>query len=828
MTRKLRIVLGIILAVKLLAVLAGSYPFDFATFVYQPRSFFEYGVNPMFYWNKGLPLLGIFYSQYALYQLLVSGLTHSLENTVLVHLAYKILMFAADVLTAFFLSKIIRIITDREDLARYGALVWLLNPFLLWSVELQGSYAIFAVLFSTISLWLFQTRRHTAATIFLGLSASVYYYAAVFVPFYALKLAYENRRRAVRQIMLVGATFCATIALLYLPYFFSAALAHELVQSLFYHAAPNASQFVSATPLPNYSLLKLPFYLVKHYFPTNLNAPQLFKIAGLITLVAGLAVGFMVLKTLRAYLRKKIYNLYRRRKIYDDERFIYDLLIAVTLFLLLVGNFQDHYLIWVFPFMVICGVAYRRHYLLRNMLVLSFLAILLILGANNLGIYFLDIVPFGTVNAYLAQSSVLLAVGGFAILLLLATNLFVSRLRRASINFIVGDYNWAILPVAFSVIIGLVSLMALGSSLIHHTHSKLGSDQIVYNFVYNSTGVSTGGVTSTANASLDIKDADFSAEPSGQKLAPNQYINPDRLKSPWFLYTWGGKADNIGSIVKVGQSNSLQLSPTTPVSAQLNFGKTRSWLRVYPDRNYQFEVLVKNNGLNAGDFGASVRFVDDTNKVIPGSDITLDSTGQSMAPGWITYAVDFVPPSAADFAEPTFTVDTLKDKSFVPGGSVQFAQPQLQDVNVYQTVVYHGLTATSNDADIKQFILSQPAVNYFDFMLTVPRDNYAESFVGASINGCSLNGAKFDAASFNFVTRLASGCFKKNNSNTLAFTTANYPYTPSAQISLVHKGNPKSQITYHRAAYVIFAISGSLLTATSLIAAGVTIKRLVE
>lgn len=809
----------------MLALLAGSYPFDFASFAYQSRSFFEYGVHPLFYWNKGLPLLGLFYSQYSLYQLAVNWLTHSQENTVLLHFFYKFAFFAADILTAYFLAKIITTITGRQELARYGAFVWLLNPFLFWSVEFQGSYAIVAVLFSTVSLWLFLERKYAAAAVFLGLSASVYYYAAVFLPFYAIKLAYETKRHAVRRAALLVLIFCAAIAVFYLPYFFNAQFAHDLVQSLFYHSAPNASQFAKATPLPNYSLLKLPFYLVTHYFPTNQSAPRLFKVAGLITLLGVLAVGILALKTLRLYLRKKIYSLYSRRKTYDDERFIYDLLIAVTLFLLLIGNFQDHYLVWVFPYMVICAVAYRRHYMLRNMLLLAFAALFVIIGTNNLGVYLLDIIPFGTINVYLGQTQFVLALGGFVIMLLLATNLFVAHFKKSGTAYVLEeDYGWAMLPVAFCVVMGAVSLTALVMAANSHALAKLGSDAIVYDFAYAPATISAANTTTTVNRNVGIKDATFAAESPG-RIKPNHYLNP--RKSPWFLYNWQGPAANIASIVAASQGNSLKIAPKTPVGLQLNFGKSRSVMPVYNDRFYRFAVYIKNNGLAPNDYKASVRFVDQFNTVVPASDILLKPAPGAPASGsWVKYSADFIPPVNAFFVEPNFTVNIPQGARIAPGANVQFARPSLQDINMYQTITYAGLAATSNNGDINKYILAKPAIRYFGFTAVVPRDNYAEKLTGVSLNGCVTHDARFSGEEFDFTAQLKPACYKRNAANTLTFTTVNYAQQPRAQISLAHNPNGTSTVNYHRAAYKVFAAAGGVLSLLALAAVIVIIRKL--
>lgn len=806
LTKKYTLALVAVLVAKAAAVVAGSYPYDFASYVYQSRSYFEYGLNPLFYWNKGMPLLGIFYSQYALYQFAVRMLTHSLENTVLLHIMYKFVFFACDILTAYVIAKIIQHITGKADLARYGALVWLFNPFILWSVEFQGSYAIIAVLFSCLSLLLFLRGKYVLSTICLALGASVYYYAAIFLPFYAVKRAYEAKRRPITNGVIIVLIFIGTSALCYLPYFFNAQFAHDLYLSLVYHSAPNASQFAQATPLPTYSLLNFPFYIARHYFPTNLNAPGLFKVAGLITLLGILIVAIAALNTVRVYLRKKIYSLYSRHKIYTDERFIYDQLIVVTLFLLLVGNLQDHYLTWVFPYMIICAIAYGRQFLLRTVLLISYTILFIILGTNNVGTYLLDIIPYGTISAFLEQPQPLLALCGFAIMILLAVNIFVTRLKKSRTT---ESYDWALVPVALCVVIGCISLAAIVIAPSLHKPSILGSDSIEYDFsIVHTKQTQTNDGTSVQP--IPIRDGGFTAEMPGD-LRPNYYLAPG--KSPWYLYSWDGPANDVASVVvDSAKGNSIAFTPKEPVSTQLNFGNYRTVLPVDAYHAYNFSVFVRSNNLPTNEFKASVRFIDQQGNVIPASDITLNPTHKTVDPGWEEYAATFSPPINAFYVEPNLTVSIPQNTAITPGTSVQFRSPALQEVKQYKTITYDHLAAASNNDDVTRYVLSPPTAHYFEYSVFIPKNDLSEDVQHISLNNCTAQDIRFNGELFGYTAQFNSSCYARNGDNKLQYTTVNYTQTPQTLVSLVHTANPVSTVNYHHTIYRDFLAAGVVLT----------------
>ena len=718
---------------------------------------------------------------------------------------YKFIFFACDILTAYIISKIILHITQKSELAWTGALIWLLNPFVLWSAEFQGSYAIVAVVFSTLSLLLFLKGKYVLSTICLALGASVYYYAAIFVPFYAVKRAYEAKRNPFSSATAIVLVFIGATVLCYLPYFFNAQFAHDLLISLVYHSAPNASQFAQATPLPTYSLLNFPFYAARHYFPTNLNAPGLFKVAGLITLLGIAAVAVAALNTTRVYLRKKIYSLYTRRKIYTDERFIFDHLIVVTIFLLLVGNLQDHYLTWVFPYMVIGAVAYGRQYLLRSMLLISYITLFIILGTNNIGTYLLDIIPYGSISAFLQQAQPLLALSGFAIMLLLAFNLFVSRSKKSSMP---ENFNWATAPITLCILIGGISVAAILITPSLHNPSKLGSDAIEYDFSIIHTKESQVN-DGTKTTTIPIKDSSFTNETFGY-LAPNHFLNQD--KSPWFLYSWDGPANETASIAKTPHGNSIVFAPKTPVSTQLNFGDNREVLPVDAYHAYTFSVYIKSNQLRSNEYKASVRFIDQKDNVIPASDMTLSSNSTATNNTWQLYDLTFTPPLDAFYVEPNLTLSIPQNTPVQSGAAVQFMDPILQQVKQYETLTYDHLSAQSNNSDVNKYVLAQPTVRYFDFSVFIPKDNLSENVDRINLNNCTTQAIRFNEQLFGYTAQFAPSCYSRNSDNKLSFTTVNYIQTPEAIISLVHTPNTVSTVNYHHTAYKVFLIAGISLS----------------
>jgi hypothetical protein len=791
----------LVLTVKLLAVAAGSYPFDFATYVYQGRSFFQYGIPALFLWNKGMPLLGLFYGQYSIYQLFIRLFSNGHENTLLVHIIFKLPLLASDILTAFFIKKIIFMMTNNERLSLYGSYFWLINPFLLWSIEFQGSYAVLAAMCSVISVYYLLKGNYKISIIFLVGSVSIYYYSAIFLPFYILKYAKQKNISFIKSVFNLGTVFIITTLLFYLPYIFSVDFTKELLSSLLNHSAPNAPAFAQSIPLPNFSILKIPYYIFRHNFPTNISSPKTFVIAQLLTLVGLLLIGH--LSILRLIKLKSLRE-------YSNELFLADLTISTTIFLVLVGNFQDHYLTLLMPFLIISALSFSLPLILNNTYFLSFIVLVGILGVGNVGIYLIDIIPFGTISIFMPLSSFSVALGGFTVLAILIFNLFAihhfQKLRSMRSQISLLKFLLA-LSFCFYIALGIISFAAIVDSLSLHTQLKLGSDSNVYSFTYKPI-VKTSIRSNSIQNSIEPKDIDF----SNSQLGNLKYGNSKKNYGSWIIYDIKGNG-NYASFTKTSAGTSLVLHPNVSGSDfQVNLGGNvaTKLVRIDPFELYKISYKVNFNGIRNNDLYPSIRFGTSNNKIIAGSDIYLKPTYNNRGVV-IGYYTNFEAPQNAYYVEPVITLNTLTSPTHRLLSNVSLSDFSLGKISYYQTFEYKNLT-TQNNIDVNKYLLQSTAKKYFVFQISILQKNAVQNIKSVNLNNCKENQSQIENGYI--VTNFNSSCVHSRSKNNLDVTTINNP-APSVQISLVHKMNTISSVNYHTKIFWAYAALGLVIVILS-------------
>jgi hypothetical protein len=799
--KSLKILLGIVFLVKLLAVFAGSFPFDFATYVYQGRSYFEYGIPALFYWNKGMPLLGIFYGQYSAYQFIINHLFGGTENTLLMHIVFKLPLFALDVVCALYIKKILKIVTHKDSIAKLGLIFWTLNPFLLWSIEFQGSYAIIAACFSVISIYYLLKDKTFLSILFLVASASVYYYTLIFLPFYLLKNIAQAKNITYADTFKTMAYFVGLLLLFYLPYFFNITFAKSLIASLLNHSAPNSSPYTSAIQLPNYSILKIPYYLIYHHFPTNLTSPRIFLLAKLLTFVSLFLIAIIALV--------RFFKL-RKYKYYSDMSLLKDLTIITAIFLVFVGGFQDHYITLLMPLIILVGFAAEYVDVLICISYISFVTLLLILSSGNLGIYLLDILPFGIINIFIPLEDYTQALAGFTVIVLfigIVLSIIFKKNGKGHLNLI---KPLLLLSIMFYAFIGVISFISIVDSLALHSNRILGADTGAYNFVYKPNNIKIESSHGTfKNASLGIDD--FKVEPDeALRSGLNRQAN-----STWVLYNIRGGSNNTASFSDVNGSNTLSLSPDISGSTfQVNLGGSKS-KNLIPIRRlafYNISTKVSFIGVQSKDLRVSIRYADINKKIIPASDLILKLLPTHQKNTFI-YSTNFIVPDNAYYLEPLYTLTTAKNNTNTPQ-RIEISNLNLTNPQYYQTFTYKDIKAASNNNQINSYIVSKPSNKYFMIHFTVKQNSEIEKIASATLNDCRP--ISDNLINHYFLIDFKANCLN-SPSNQLRLTTINYP-APVYQISLVHSTSSIHTVRYNKPLFFVLSIFGILMFLVSFFA----------
>jgi hypothetical protein len=235
---KLGFILGLGIAVRLVLMPISAHPFDvyvwytisqrvlnYGPFYLQgfPPLWYHYMMVPLAYTYAGLatvfssgviPMSSVpsafnFYPSYSVQ--VIPGL--------LFDFVVKVPFLISDVLVTLLLYKIVKELTKSKRAAETAALLWFLNPFVIWISAVWGMWDTLPVLFSLAALYLVSKKRFAFSAVCLSLGVALKLYPALFL----LPLAfYLYRSSAVSERWKNFAKFYGVFAgaslILFLPY----------------------------------------------------------------------------------------------------------------------------------------------------------------------------------------------------------------------------------------------------------------------------------------------------------------------------------------------------------------------------------------------------------------------------------------------------------------------------------------------------------------------------------------------------------------------------------------------------------------------------------
>lgn len=461
--------------VEILLLFVAAFPFDFAAYTYQIKQFYDFGVSPLFYWNKGSLLLGVFFLQYSAYELVLYIFHLAKDQPALLFFFMKLPLLFAHLTIGYIIHKLIEY--RDKDLAISGLFLWLINPLILWMVGIQAQYAVLSILLVFIALFFLIKNSPKWAFLFLGFSVGIYYYTLIYFPF--LLLYYFDRKTKKVLLQFIG-VFIIGIVINFLPYFFNSNLLNDLTTSLLHHTSPDAPIFQKEIFLPNFSLFTYPAIELTGIPPSNFSTSGLFKFFSYFTFLALIVVSIY---TVGIWFLKFI-----KKKEYQYEHLMRDLLVSTCLLLLFIGKFQTHYLVFISPFILIYFFLYREKDLLFIYFILPIFAILSSVGKQNIGIYFLNTIHWGDFSLWLNFSPKTLALNGFVCLIFIISLVTICLIRKkqkthSKRNALFPVLILVYIPVYFFIFVGTL----LGISSFGHTapwENKLASDGNVYRFQF--------------------------------------------------------------------------------------------------------------------------------------------------------------------------------------------------------------------------------------------------------------------------------------------------------------------------------------------------------
>ncbi len=751
-----------------------SYPFDFASYVYQVRQFFDYGIDPLFYWNKGMLLHLLFFMQYALYDLIIWIFGYS-ENVSILHLIFKFPFFLFDLITALFIYKISVALGVQKKFQYPILLLWLFNPFATWVVEIQGKYAIFATALVMVSIYTLINKRFFSALILLSAATSVYYYPIILCPLFILYIYQESGSSSyfIKTTCRYGLVFILSLLLFFCSFIFFPKNIDGLLGSLLHHTQPDAPKIANEIFLPSYSLFKVPFYLVNDFFPSNLSNPTFFNDISKVTFFGLGAVICYYLFLLRSF--------FVRGEYMSRVDLIRHILSVLLLFLIFIGKLQSHYLVWILPLVLIFAFAQANRVILLIYFSLSIIPMVVTLGRTNLATFFIDSLEWGEVNLWFNSDKLIGPFLGASVMLLLLF-LLIEIQKKVNRSAYESTKNQCISFTLYSILfLSIIShllflyptLKAYNSFLNQSFQENLRASKNTLVFGTLIEAVNEGSVDNKSHTNIVFSDSFSEPTRSGIELSdiwsfyPNggeQYAGIiERLPGEFSLDLKFGLVEYVGE-VSMGGSGSKNL---IPIDSDTDYSLGFSVASLEGDNNY---------------LKAKVRFADKSGRVISGSDILFDEF--AIGADWRQVWFDFRSKnSKARYLEVVFSLDQEKiAEAKYPKGSIL-----VDDISILSSPMSkkrtYAVFGKSNGDIVQKTIIDDSGVSRH-FNLTVQIDGLSDENAVDSIvfNNCELSYSNKSLKMARLIYSGDSSCINFTSKNNLTILYNDVPLSSDVRV----------------------------------------------
>ena len=197
----------------------------------------------------------------------------------------KLPLLVSDTLAALLLYKIVNKLSGNRGLAEKAALLWFLNPYLIWISATWGMWDSMAAMFSLLSLYFLIDRRLTLSAICLVLGAVTKLYPLMFllpVTFYLMRSDSTGKSRNLAKFYFV---FFLCLMLLVLPFI------GEVTKFFAFLFVPSQGVVVSfaSNPVTNpiaFGLSYWSLFLINRTFNNPLIGPFVFLVSGFLVFIS--------------------------------------------------------------------------------------------------------------------------------------------------------------------------------------------------------------------------------------------------------------------------------------------------------------------------------------------------------------------------------------------------------------------------------------------------------------------------------------------------------------------------------------------------------------
>ena len=252
----------------------------------------------------------------------------------------KIPFLLSDIAITLLLYKIVDELTKNRKLAETAAILWFLNPFVIWISAVWGMWDTLPALFSLVAFYFLLKKKFPLSAVFLSLGVALKLYPALFlvpIGFYILKTSPTEYKW--KNSLKFFSVFTATTVLLFLPYIVKMS---GYLNSIFIPTSAVSS--ATTNPLSNpvaFGLTYWSAYQLNRFINLTITNTFVSAISIASVMLVAVALALVYWKTSRMTFQDSAYDL------------ALVLLLPVLALFLSYRIIEEQYFIWAIPFIVI-------------------------------------------------------------------------------------------------------------------------------------------------------------------------------------------------------------------------------------------------------------------------------------------------------------------------------------------------------------------------------------------------------------------------------------------------------------------------------------------
>jgi hypothetical protein len=286
----------------------------------------------------------------------------------------------SDILVTLLLYKIVNQLTHKKVLAEKAALLWFLNPFVIWISAGWGMWDTLPALLSLIAFYLLLKKRYAVSAVFISLGVACKLYPLLFVIpilIYIHKTSTEQKRK---KLLVFLSAFLISTLLLFLPYL------NSIISFFSNYFLPGTitQSFVTGqinNPL-GFGLTYWSVFLLNRFFnyPMSTNIISYSSILSIIVFFFSLIIAYF--KIAKSSFTNNSYDL------------AFILFLPVAILFLTYRIICEQFFVWLIPFLIILVIGGR----IKPIFFWGFSLIALFYATLNcpFPFFFLPLTPLGT------------------------------------------------------------------------------------------------------------------------------------------------------------------------------------------------------------------------------------------------------------------------------------------------------------------------------------------------------------------------------------------------------------------------------------------------